>query len=205
MLEQNQTKGLIHITYNLAEKLSMYLDNSRLIWHTKEDKMRKYKEFRETTEPKVMIASGLYEGIDLAGDDYKWQVITKIPFPSLAEPAIKFKAEKDPVWYHWETLKVLIQACGRICRGPTDSGTTYIIDSSWRNLYDRSKKAGLLNSDWLAAYEERPYVATQHEDIRLPERVEQRPEGRSVVDETLPHAPNPVHRPFGGLPKRRWG
>lgn len=164
--EQEEGKGLVHITYGLARKLRPLLPQERFLWHDSTNKLAVYKEFRETEEPRILMGSGLYEGIDLYGEDYKWQIITKVPYPSLAEPAIKFMAGKDPVWYHWETVKSVIQACGRICRGPEDSGTTYVIDSSWRKLYDSCVKEGLLPKWWLDAYQEHD-VAPEHADVHL--------------------------------------
>lgn len=182
-------KGLIHITYGLAQKLRPLLPQDRFLWHNSEDKLDVYRYFRETKEPKILMGSGLYEGIDLYGEDYQWQIITKVPFPSLAEPAIRFKADKDSVWYHWETMKSVIQACGRICRGPEDSGTTYIWDESWRKLYDACKKEGLLPKWWLDAY-----VAEEQESIQLSDRTAEGKQGREVDARPLPHA-------FAALPR----
>ena len=45
------------------------------------------------------------------------------------------KAEKDPEWYDWQAIKAILQACGRVCRTPTDRGVTYIFDQKFRRLY----------------------------------------------------------------------
>lgn len=114
VLPNHKGKGLIHAPYSLASKLKEVLaEEPRLLTHTREDKQEVYAEFRERQDNCVLLGSGLYEGIDLAGDAYQWQVICKVPYPSLAEPAIKYRAEQDPVSYQWDTLKTLLQACGR--------------------------------------------------------------------------------------------
>jgi Rad3-related DNA helicase len=133
-------KGLVHATYQLATHLSTILDDSRYIFHNRHNKAEKYREFRESPPEfgKILVASGMYEGIDLPEDLGRWQAIAKVPWMSLGNPAIRYLAERDPEWFHWETLKVLIQACGRICRTPTDHGITYILDSSVNRLFEEA-------------------------------------------------------------------
>lgn len=138
-------KGVIHVTYQLARLLKEYLSHdSRFLFHTPENKKDVFKTFIESREPKILMASGMYEGIDLPGDLGRWQVIAKIPWPSLGDAAVKYKADEDPEWYYWETLKTVIQACGRICRSEKDYGVTYIIDGSWEKLRDNSERLDLI-------------------------------------------------------------
>jgi len=131
-------KGLIHCSYGLANKIKHSgWQDSRLLYHTKEDKTEQYQLFRQS-DPKdgaCLVASGMYEGIDLPYEYGRWQIIAKVPWPYLGEPAIKAKAEVDPDFYIWETVKTLLQACGRIVRSPDDYGLTYILDSTFKRLY----------------------------------------------------------------------
>lgn len=153
VLPYNRGKGLIHAPYGMAALLRPHLEsNGRFIFHDKEDKKEKYQEFRERQDNCVLLGSGLYEGIDLAGEDYQWQVITKVPYPSLAEPAIKYRAQEDPVSYQWDTLKTVLQACGRICRGADDFGKTLLVDTSFERLYNQGREANLLPRWWLDSF-----------------------------------------------------
>lgn len=133
-------KGLIHLTYGLAEKLQLALEGTeldkRMIYHDKDNKMEQYQLFRDAPDPVILVASGMYEGIDLPYDSGRWQVLGKVPWPSLAEPAIKYLTSLDPEYYAWETIKTVLQACGRICRTPTDFGVTYIFDKTFKRLYN---------------------------------------------------------------------
>ena len=95
----------------------------------------------------MLVASGMYEGLDLVDDTARWQVVSKIPWPSLADPAMKWRANEDPDFYNWETLRQVIQACGRVCRGPDDYGVTYILDSTWNRL---EREAAHLFPDWFS-------------------------------------------------------
>lgn len=131
-------KGVIHVTYQLSLLLREHLAGDyRYMFHDRSNKSDVYHAFRNATDDRILVACGMYEGIDLPQDLGRWQVIAKIPWGSLGSPAIKHLAELDPEWYIWETLKTTIQACGRVCRTPEDYGVTYILDKSfWRMFYD---------------------------------------------------------------------
>ena len=140
LIEKHQGKGLIHTTYGLAQVFKKHLKHPRLMWHTQDNKSAVYDEFRATEENRVLVASGMSEGIDLVGTDYEWQVITKIMFPSLGDNLIKRQREMEPVWYDWQAIKMTIQQIGRICRTPTDYGVTLILDANFNFLYFKNKK-----------------------------------------------------------------
>jgi len=145
LLAKFKAKGIIHCTYALANKLRMYLDNPRLIWHDKENKRSKYTEFLERTDNCVFVACGLSEGIDITNELGRWQVILKVPFPSLADTAVNLKARDAPDWYSWCAVKSILQASGRICRHPGDFGLTIIADEAFAPLYRRNRE---LWPDW---------------------------------------------------------
>lgn len=136
---QHPEKGIIHASYQMARLLQPLLDGPRYLFHSKSDKRAQYEAFRKApaSSGRVLIACGMYEGIDLPEDLGRWQVISKIPWQSLGNPAVKHLAELDPDWYMWETIKVTIQACGRICRTPDDFGITYILDSTFNRILEQ--------------------------------------------------------------------
>lgn len=142
MIEQHEgEKGLVHAPYSLVPKLLEYLDSDRLMYHTKENKDEVYQAWRDSgpEQGMVLLCSGMYEGLDLAYDAARWQVITKVPYPSLADPGIRAKMEEDAEWYAWQTAKTIIQAAGRVCRTPTDFGQTFVVDKSFLRLYNQSR------------------------------------------------------------------
>jgi Rad3-related DNA helicase len=141
LLAKHATKGVIHCTYSVAALLKNSLDNSRLMWHTRESARTQYAEFLASpeTEGKVLVACGMSEGIDLKDGCARWQVIAKVPYPSKADPAVTRRAEDRPQWYVWQTVKQVLQTSGRVCRGPEDHGITYILDTSFVNLYEQNK------------------------------------------------------------------
>jgi Rad3-related DNA helicase len=134
------TKGLVHITYGMSKPLQQLLANDpRYLWHDNASKGRVLQQFLTATEPYVLMAAGMTEGVDLSGDKGRWQLITKIPFLSLADPAIDHKRMQRPDWYAWQAILSLLQASGRICRGPLDKGATVILDASFYTLWNKHR------------------------------------------------------------------
>lgn len=133
-------KGLLHVTYQQAEQMRAMNPDRRLLFHNSDNKMQIFQEFinSPTSQGRVLVASGMYEGVDLPYDLARWQAICKIPWASLGDAAVRHKADKDPEWYDWETWKKVIQACGRVCRTEKDYGVTFVLDGSFQTLYDRS-------------------------------------------------------------------
>jgi Rad3-related DNA helicase len=144
MADHPNSKGVIHTTYSLAAKLWKILDTPRVLYHSSDDKDARLREFLETKEPRVLMACGMSEGLDLAGSDYSWQIITKIMWPNRSDKMIEHFYQKEPEYISWETVRTTIQQTGRICRGPTDTGKTYIVDSSFGNPL--TKQRGLFQS-----------------------------------------------------------
>ena len=139
LLAKHPEKGLIHVPYGLAEQLQPLLSDPRLLFHGKDDKAWALDQFRSATveSGRVLIASGLYEGVDLPYDAARWQLIGKIPYLSLGDERIKRKADENPDWYQWEAIKRVVQAAGRIVRAPDDYGVTYIFDRQFGRLLER--------------------------------------------------------------------
>lgn len=130
-------RGVIHCSYGLMGRLLPLLPPElkvRVITHGKDDKAAQYRKWLDGPSDSVLLCAGLSEGIDLPGDLGRFQVITKVLWPSQAEPAWKWVLDTDPDRYGWEALKVTMQASGRICRGPGDYGVTYCTDRTFGKL-----------------------------------------------------------------------
>ena len=140
-LDNEQGKGFIHATYGMASRLRAELgDHPRLRWHSRSNKSRQFNRWLKANDNTVFVGSGLTEGINLKGDLCRWQVITKVPFPSLGDPAIFAKRQNDEKWYVWQAVRDVLQAYGRVCRGPSDVGKTWVVDSAFISLYNKNRE-----------------------------------------------------------------
>ena len=66
----------------------------------------------------------------------EWQIIAKVPFPNMGDKHVCARKDADDDWYKMETIKTIVQACGRIVRSETDQGATYIMDADIIRLID---------------------------------------------------------------------
>lgn len=135
-------KGFIHLPYSMAEKMKDYLSaNPRVMWHDKDNKEDVLKQFIASKKPVIMLASGFAEGVDLKGEEFGFQVITKVMYPSMADKLNAMLYKEDHQRMAWQTVRTILQQSGRICRGPEDKGDTWIIDGAFGNK--KKKRMGL--------------------------------------------------------------
>jgi hypothetical protein len=127
-------RGLVHVTYDLGRQLRPLL-GGRFLSHHQGDKESVFRAWQRS-EDGILLGAGLTEGVDLAGDKARWQVISKILFPNLGDPAVFAKAQRRPRWYKWSAVRDLLQATGRVCRTPEDYGVTYVLDAAFKRLYN---------------------------------------------------------------------
>lgn len=132
-------KGIIHSTYKLSYLLSQVLHHPRVLFHTKYNKAEMYAKWL-ASDPKdglVLVGCGMYEGLSLNEDIARWQVILKVPYPNMTDPAIYAKMHERPESYQWEAIRHIVQAAGRVCRTPDDYGKTYIVDTNFKRLWQQ--------------------------------------------------------------------
>lgn len=142
LLEQTAAKhpnqaGIIHTTYEDMQLYKTLLHGDRWVYHNQDNRLQVFERWKSGGygPNAIFLAAGFHEGVNLVEDIARWQVITKIPYPYLGDPYVKWKSEKDVTWYNWQTVKRLLQAFGRVCRTPTDYGVTYVYDTAFPHLY----------------------------------------------------------------------
>ncbi len=84
---------------------------------------------RDTVNPSMT------EGFDFSEDLARWQIIAKVPYPSLGDAHVVAKKDQDEEWYILEVVKTIVQASGRVVRSEKDKGVTYILDSDFERVW----------------------------------------------------------------------
>ncbi len=143
-------KGIIHTTsYDqlvfIKENISK--ENARRLLITDPEIQRDEIIFQHTstTKPTVLISPSLHTGLDLKDELSRFQIITKVPYPSKGDRWINAKREIDEEWYYWQTALRLIQAYGRSIRSKEDWAKTYILDSAFSYFIKKNKN---MLPDW---------------------------------------------------------
>ena len=150
------TKGVVHMTYGMSNKLQKKLKSKWVVYHDKHDKEDKLEFFKKEAPPgTVFIACGMGMGVDLPGPDFGWQAVAKIMYPSLNDPLIAQQYKKERSWIDWVTTREFIQVCGRINRYMGDKGVTLVWDSCLGNpekkrfgLWQQAKKGGYISKSF---------------------------------------------------------
>lgn len=134
-------KGIIHTnSFEFSKWVHDNIKNDRLMFHTSEDKDLVLKEFMDSKEAKVIVSPSLDTGVSFDDDKARFQVILKVPYPSLASKKNKIRMDMNQDWYAWATCSKIQQASGRIIRSEIDFGDTIILDSSFSTLMVRNRK-----------------------------------------------------------------
>lgn len=89
----------------------------------------------------VMIAAGMYEGVDLPGDQCRNIVIPSIHYLNLGEEYVKKRMTlpDGKIWYQERALMMLRQQLGRGHRGPDDFCRTWVFCPTLARLIQRTK------------------------------------------------------------------
>lgn len=86
----------------------------------------------------VLITPAGFEGVDLAGDLSRFQILVKMPFASLGDARIKHICDTYPDIYSGTALQKLVQGAGRSVRSKDDWATTYILDTAAQKAWSGS-------------------------------------------------------------------
>ena len=132
-------KGVIHTSSN--EQAFWIIDQLReynLMFVGGEDRNRTLKEFTESKENIILIGASIKDGVDFKGDLCRFQIVFKVPYPQLNEQ-VKYRRDLDPKWFYYQTVMALMQAYGRGIRDNDDYCVMYIIDSSFKQLFDYNR------------------------------------------------------------------
>jgi ATP-dependent DNA helicase DinG len=128
-------KGIIHTAnYEITEWIKENIMDSRLLFHNTEDRNEILEHHLTSKEPTILVSPSMMEGISLDDDLARFQIIMKIPFPSLASKKIKTRQKIKPEWYSYKACLDTIQASGRGNRSTTDYCDTFILDSNFSDL-----------------------------------------------------------------------
>jgi Rad3-related DNA helicase len=136
-------KGIIHTsTFAIAERLKEAVYRAGAVAHPhryrfysnsaeKEECIRLMKDPK--SPPYIIVGPSLYEGLDLSGDQGRFNIVVKAPYSGMTEYTKK-KMARYSFWYERQTLEKLVQAIGRTNRFVDDWSKTYLLDSSLEKL-----------------------------------------------------------------------
>jgi ATP-dependent DNA helicase DinG len=132
-------KGIIHTnSFELAKWIEDSIKDPRLVFHDSSNKDEVLRMHMETEEPTVIVSPSMDTGVSFDNDAARFQIIAKVPYPSLASQKNKMRQKNNPDWYSWKTVSGLIQMSGRPVRSDKDYADTIIIDGGFGDVIKHS-------------------------------------------------------------------
>ncbi|HSA72484.1 MAG TPA: ATP-dependent DNA helicase [Nitrososphaeraceae archaeon] len=129
-------KGIIHTTsyeqLNFIKENLSKMNSRRLILTDPEiQRDEVIREHIDSKKPTVLISPSLHTGLDLKDNLSRFQIITKVPYPNIADKWTSEKRKINEEWYYWQTALRLVQAYGRSIRSKDDWAKTYVLDAAF--------------------------------------------------------------------------
>lgn len=157
-------KGFVHCrSYGIADMLKRaFVNHQESRWfnehvmmqdrYNREESLENWKE----SDKQIFFSVAMDEGVDLEGDDCRWQVLAKTLYKSMADNRVEYriKERNEWDWYNRHAAIQITQAYGRAVRSPEDEAVFYILDESAVGLIKRN--ANLFPKWFLEAIEDVP-------------------------------------------------
>ena len=132
-------KGIIHTnSFELANWIKDSIKDPRLIFHDSSNKDEMLRLHIESEEPTVIVSPSMDTGVSFDDDSARFQIIAKVPYPSLGSQKNKMRQSNNPDWYSWKTVSGFIQMTGRAVRSDMDYADTIVIDGGFGDVMKHS-------------------------------------------------------------------
>jgi ATP-dependent DNA helicase DinG len=128
-------KGIIHtFTYENMNRVVNGIPDKRLLHHESATRTAVLERHMASKEPTVLVSPSMMVGVDLKEELSRFQIIMKVPYPSLGSEKVKRRMATNDRWYSWVTVCNIIQSYGRSIRSDTDRAETYILDACFGDI-----------------------------------------------------------------------
>jgi Rad3-related DNA helicase len=135
------SKGVIHTnSFELSNWIQKSIKDKRLIFHDSTNKDEMLRMHCESDKPTVIVSPSMDTGVSFDDDLARFQIIAKIPYPTLGSQKNKMRQSNNPDWYSWKTVSGIIQMSGRPVRSNKDYADTIIIDGSFGDVMKHSSQ-----------------------------------------------------------------
>lgn len=85
----------------------------------------------------ILISPSMTEGVSLANDKCRWQVLLKVPYPSTGDNRVSYMLDETKggwTWYNETAMNEVVQSAGRAVRHPDDHADYYVLDEAFNKL-----------------------------------------------------------------------
>jgi|GEM_PF-923802 len=144
LLDENPgVRVLVHtVSYALTEHIFYNSKSGRLLTYRNADEREATLERFLETPDAVLLAPSFDRGVDLPEEACEIIIIAKVPYPYLGDKQIaaKLYSKGGKTWYAVQTIRAIVQMCGRGMRSKDDWCDTYILDAQFKKLWRDHKR-----------------------------------------------------------------
>ena len=131
-------RGIIQTgSYEFAKRLYELVPDEvkdRMLLYSDSTEKKDIIELYRFSDNKILVGPTLVEGISFNDDMCRFQIILKVPYPSLGDKFVSKKKDIVPGWYACEAATKIIQGVGRGVRSKEDWCYTFIIDGCFGRI-----------------------------------------------------------------------
>lgn len=139
--QHHNEKGIIHcVNGRIVKYLVEKIASPRFLFHDAVNREQILHDHIESDEPTILLSPSMMEGVDLADNASRFQILCKVPYPYLGDACIKKRMENNRSWYTYQTIKSVVQAMGRSIRNANDYAVSYILDADWERFHSMNRK-----------------------------------------------------------------
>ena len=136
-------RGIIQTgSYQFARQLYESVSEGtrkRLIIYDGSDEKKESLEYFKKCNDKIIVGPSLVEGLSFDDDLCRFQIIMKVPYPSLKDKFVAAKQKVNPEWYSNVTAISILQGVGRGVRSEHDWCVTFVFDGCFTYLLQKSR------------------------------------------------------------------
>lgn len=125
-------KGIWHTVSYYRQKLvtDTSTNKDRLVSHSREDADHRIRLFKKLTRDSVLVSPRVTTGYDFPGDECRFQIVGKIPYPDTRDDIMRARCKVDKNYAPYHAMQTLVQTTGRGTRSADDWCDTWIIDDN---------------------------------------------------------------------------
>lgn len=131
---------------SLLENVSASTRKRLILYDDTKEKGEAIQYFKYCND-KILVGPSLIEGLSFDDDLCRFQIIMKVPYPSLGDKFVAAKQRLRPIWYSNTTAISILQGVGRGVRNDHDWCVTFIFDGCYTILMHTAPN--MFNQDFM--------------------------------------------------------
>ena len=138
---RGKRKGIIFtVSYARARFLAEHSRYSDLMMqHTTRNVAQVVAGFKRADAPRILVSPSVTTGYDFPGDECRYIIVAKVPYPDTRGAVIKARQAEDKSWTSQLAMETLVQEAGRGTRSAEDRCQVFIVDDTWLWWWPRNK------------------------------------------------------------------